>query len=466
MAVTKIWPIKDNLKRVVSYAANPDKTEYDDLKNALHYAGDRSKTDSYQGAERSYFVSGINCRAETAYEEMRTVKSQFGKTGGNVAYHAYMSFAPGEVTPQQCHHLGVQLARNLWGDRFQVLVATHMDKNHLHNHLVLNSVSFVDGKKFNCAKSVYYELRAMSDKLCDQNSLSVVKNPKGKTPRSIYFAEKNGEPTKHNLMREAIDAALKITSTGKDFTQALREQGYIVNADPNRKYATLRRIGDEKAMRMYRLGESYDVAHITERLRENRYNYGSAMYHRAQEPIAFRAPARQRKYRGSFKTMKKATGLYALYLHYRYLLGGIPKRNSGPRPLSPQMREAVRHMDKLTRQMRLIADKHLKTDVDVQALISANTITLNNLKIQRDSCYNHLRRCDDGDAIREIKAQRDELTAQMALLRGENRLAASIPVSTAEMRRNIRTELAMRTEKRERERALFNRSHKKRGREK
>ena len=144
MAVTKIWTIKDSLQRVLDYAANPDKTEYDALAQTLHYAENDAKTKLNESAQ---LVTGIHCRADHAWEDMRAVQEHFGKTDGVVALHAYQSFREGEVTPEQCHEIGVALARKVWGKRFQVLVATHMNTDNLHNHFVINSVSYVDGKK-------------------------------------------------------------------------------------------------------------------------------------------------------------------------------------------------------------------------------------------------------------------------------------------------------------------------------
>ena len=268
MAVTKIWPVKDSLARVVDYAQNPDKTIYSDLQNVLHYAANEEKT--VEGEERAMFVTGVNCNRDTAFQEMQVVKERFGKTGGNVAYHAYQSFKPGEVTPELCHQLGVELAKRMWGDEYQVLVATHFNTGTYHNHFVVNSVGLWDGRKFNCGKRAYYQFRQLSDDLCREYQLSTIKNPKRKTPRSIYFAEKNGEPTKYNLMREALDAALKVSVDGNDLRKALREQGYELDANPARKYATLRRIGSKKAVRLYRLGEEYDLPALRERIEENR----------------------------------------------------------------------------------------------------------------------------------------------------------------------------------------------------
>lgn len=113
MATTKIWPVHDSLKRLVNYAGNPEKTEYKDLMNALHYAGNEAKT--ADDSEHFYFVSGVGCDPDKAYEQMISIKKRFGKLGGNVAYHGYQSFRPGEVTPKQCHQIGIELARKLWG---------------------------------------------------------------------------------------------------------------------------------------------------------------------------------------------------------------------------------------------------------------------------------------------------------------------------------------------------------------
>ena len=112
MAVTKIWAIKDSLQRVLDYAANPDKTEYDALAQTLHYAENDAKTKLNESAQ---LVTGIHCRADHAWEDMRAVQERFGKTDGVVALHAYQSFREGEVTPEQCHEIGVALARKVWG---------------------------------------------------------------------------------------------------------------------------------------------------------------------------------------------------------------------------------------------------------------------------------------------------------------------------------------------------------------
>ena len=280
MAVTKIWTIKDSLQRVLDYAANPDKTEYDALAQTLHYAENDAKTKLNESAQ---LVTGIHCRADHAWEDMRAVQERFGKTDGVVALHAYQSFREGEVTPEQCHEIGVALARKVWDKRFQVLVATHMNTDNPHNHFVINSVSYVDGKKYEQRRSQYAEFRAASDKLCREYGLSVVEQPKAK------------EPARYARMREAIDQACEDASTAEDFHRALYRQGYIFGSDPNRKYATIRARDGGRAVRLYRLGEEYDLAAIDDRLRGNYLLYGSRLYElkhppRQNTPKRYRPP--------------------------------------------------------------------------------------------------------------------------------------------------------------------------------
>lgn len=434
MATTKIWPIHDNLKRVVNYAGNPEKTEWDDLKQTLHYAEKENKTSSTD--EKFCFVTGVNCNAKTAFEEMTAVKNRFGKAGGNVAYHGYQSFKPGEVTPEQCHELGVKLAQKLWGRKYQVLVATHLDKGHLHNHLVINSVSFINGKKFNDDMKAYYEMRRVSDLLCEQTQLSVIKNPKGKTPRSIYFAEKNGEPTKYNLMREAVDKAISMSYDRADFEKMLRLFGYVINAPENRKYATICEIGSSKPTRLYRLGDRYTIEGINEGLRNNGkiVRFNQPMY---QSKAVL--PFKTYQYRGCFSKARKIAGLKALYFHYCYLLGIYPK-NRIRKPLSPFMRQELRKLDMYSAQVRLIVKENLNTTDDVAALIDSKNQQIDTLTGQRNKIYNRLRRCNDTDEISQLKSQRDQLTKELSSLRKDIKTTQQIQVSEPKMKKNIRAE--------------------------
>lgn len=437
MATTKIWPVHDSLKRLVEYTSNPDKTEYNDLKNALHYVSNSDKTEQFM------FVSGINCEASKAYQQMMYVKKQFGKLDGNVAYHGYQSFRPGEVTPEQCHNIGLQLAQELWGEKYQVLVTTHLDKGHLHNHLLINSVSFIDGRKFNDNMQAYYQMREVSDRLCREQGLSVIEKPKGRTPRSIYFAEKNGEPTKYNLMREAIDNALERSKTMAQFNQVMCSYGYELNTDPRRKYATVRAIGSKKSVRLYRLGEGYDIDDIRDRLDWNRWKLYHSPYknyqHEVRAKYANNWPIRIRI--GAYPK-HKIGGLKGLYYKYCYLMGYRPKGN--PRkPLSPELKEAWRRVEHISRQVRLISKRQLTDLPSVEQFIGQTEQKISEITSERQQIYNKLRRCSDPEVIKELKAERDLCTGQLTELRKELKTAKGIMADAPRMKEEITKEYQM-----------------------
>lgn len=149
-------------------------------------------------------------------------------------------FKHGEVTPEQAHEVGVKLAERMWGDRFQVIVATHLNTDCLHNHFVVNSVSFADGMHYHDNKANLRLLRQRSDELCREYALSVIEHPSGKKkPYALYQAEKQGRPTRDNVARQAVDEAISKSFTLKDFDRQLAEMGYRINFDPNRKYWTI-----------------------------------------------------------------------------------------------------------------------------------------------------------------------------------------------------------------------------------
>ena len=188
MAVTSIWRVHGSVGKVLDYVENAEKTTAvstgdGDLSDVIDYAIQQHKTSQTQMRDGEEvvqrFVSGINCNPRTAKMEMQKIKKFYGKEDGVIAYHGYQSFAPGEATPEIAHEIGVKLARQLWGDRYQVLVATHLDRaNHLHSHFVINTVSFVDGIKYHRTKQDYKEMQRVSDALCKEYGI-----PQGKIHR-------------------------------------------------------------------------------------------------------------------------------------------------------------------------------------------------------------------------------------------------------------------------------------------
>lgn len=435
MATTKIWAVKDNLERTVNYAANPEKTVDSDLKKALQYAGDEAKTES-----RCY-VTGVNCNAETAFDEMSAVQERFGKTGGNVAYHAYQSFKTGEITPELCHEIGVELAKKMWGNEYQVLVATHLNTGTLHNHFVVCSTNMWTGKKFDCTEGAYWKFRALSDELCAEHNLTVIKNPTGKTPRSIYFAEKKGEPTTFNVLREAIDYGIEHSRSFEYFKWIMKDMGYVMCLNPKHRYWTICSVNSKKAVRMYRLGAEYCNEAIRRRIHKNNTQHwrNAAEYEYNRKQMK-RFKLRVFVFRGSFKKLKSFGGLYAKYLHYLYLMGKLPKRNQR-KPLSPEMREAWRHLDRYSRQVTLVSNKKLNTLDDVKVFISDTDKEIKEVTELREKVYNKLRHCDDDDRIRELKKSRDDCTTLLRQLRKEKKIALTIIEDEPKINENIRCEI-------------------------
>ncbi len=445
MAVTKIWAVTDSVSRVLSYAANPDKTIYSDICKALHYASDERKT--VVGEEKAMFVTGVNCSAKTVFDEMISVQERFDKTTGNVAYHAYQSFKTGEVTPQLAHKLGVELAKRMWGDEYQVLVATHFNTGTYHNHLVINSVNMWNCKKFNCNEGVYWKLRSISDELCKENGLTVIKNPKGKTPRKLYFAEKNGESTQYNLMREAIDKALEMSTNPKDFAYVMKQLGYVIDLNPYHKYATIRSQNSNKATRLYRLGEAYDRDAIYDRMRDNLRNNPQKVYRLYREFTAKKSygVTIQKAYfvKGNLNSTKKITGLKALYFKYLYLLGVLPKTKKH-KPLSPEMREACRRLDRYSEQVRLICDNRLTDILSVEAFIKNADSQMKLISDYRKMLYRKIKSCHEPTEKTKLVAKRDDCTKVLAKLRKEKKTATRIIDDNPKIKENILIEKNMR----------------------
>lgn len=440
MATTSLWHIKGQLCDLIDYVENPDKTNFkdglQDFVNVFSYDINPNKTYNKQ------FVTAINCKKEIALEQMILTKKQFNKEDKYIAWHGYQSFKPDEVTPELCHEIGVKLAQQMWGDRFQVIVSTHLDKDHLHNHFCFNSVSFLDGKKYNYSKSELQRLRDTSDLICKEYGLSVIATDnKSKAPsRVLYFAEKNNEPTKYNLMRAAIDEAIKISPAPKEFIRIMRKKGYIVNVNPERKYATICSVNDSRSTRLKTLGEKYDWHNIVEQINtQDGFTLFPAYKEFNRESKTKYIKPKKYIFKGSFQAVKKVTGLKALYLYYCYRLGYLPKKKQH-KPLSPEMKEAWRKINRYSNQVILISKYNLDDTDEVEQFINDNKEQIITITNQRNQIYNKLRRCKDTGKISNLKSERDVCTKQLTKLRKEIKTANTILNDVDEIKKNIKAE--------------------------
>ena len=430
---------------------NPDKTtnpefyengdmterECQGLDDVITYAVSSHKTQQVNeelGAlER--FVSGINCNPSTAREEMMVVKKRFGKEYGTIAYHGYQSFAPGEATPEIAHKIGVELAQRLWGDRYQVVVATHLDKeNHLHNHFVLNTVSFVDGIKYHRTKKDYHDMQTVSDELCREYRLSVIENPQyGKSKQyGEWRAEQEQRPTWRGLIRADIDEAIRQSMTERQFFDTLRKKGYEVKIG---KDISVRPPGKERFVRLIRnFGEDYSIENIRRRI--------LSQTKAERKPSAPSRTVLRVRLIGSFYKTRKITGFRALYFHYCYLLGIFPENKPKQnRRLHFLLREDLRKLDTITAETRLLVKYRIDTSEQlfsyrdgVKDKISALTDERKQLyKLQRTAAVKA-----DPEKAAEIKEQISALSKELAALRREAVLCDGIAERSGVIKEKIK----------------------------
>ena len=282
MAITKIWSLHASLKAAVQYVENTEKTTENDiksriaskdefispsfkdntdiqianLKQAIGYVSQEYKT------EEKRLVSGINCTSENALAEMNKEKEYFGKTGGVVGYHCVQSFMPGEIDPDHAHLIGLELAQRVWGDyNYQVVVATHIDREHIHNHFIVNSVS-LDGEKHPCC--YHRKISYISDEIIKQHGLSVI-TERGISPAVLPHYSKRQLKAKLD-----IDEGIAICNNLNEFRDFMKNRGYELDLSDNRKFWTLQHNDWQRPIRFIRFGEEYSNDNLLKRI-ENEY---------------------------------------------------------------------------------------------------------------------------------------------------------------------------------------------------
>ena len=433
MAVTKIWNIKGRAESPLEYITNPEKTqreftesEKQALADVIAYAVDEDKTEQF------FYTTGINCSVEFARDQFNATKIRFGKTGGNVAYHAYQSFREGEVTPDEAHAIGVQLARELWGDRFQMVVATHVNTKCTHNHIVINSVSFRDGLKFHDCKDTYRQLKEASDRICLERGLSVVENPKGKgVNQYVYKMEKAGMPTRYNVARQAIDEAVSLSLNIEEFKYELSKRGYNYRFDPQRKYWTITPPDGRKPIRIHKLGNDYSRESIERRIYDND---PSVRTERLRQQ--YRQPNNYNLRRRIDRIMGRS-GLEKLYLRYCYELGYLPKYQQNPTKLHILLKEDLLKCDQYSEQAKLLSRYHVDTEKDLSDLMESIEGSIKEHSLDRDDFRRTARRVLPESEISDAKDRIKDLTAEIRELRHELKVCGDIQQRSGHVRENL-----------------------------
>lgn len=419
MATTKLWHIQGRLKDLVDYVENPEKTVkagLQDFFNVFSYTQNPDKTASGQ------FVTAINCQKDIALQQMILTKQRYGKEDGYIAWHGYQSFKPGEVTPEQCHALGMELARQMWGDRFQVIVTTHLDREHLHNHFCVNSVSFKDGGKYNFSKKELKRLRDTSDRLCREHGLSVVEHPHKAPTRQVWLDEQAGKPTRYNIYRADVQKAIDSSITGRGMVQYLRGRGYIVdNTGPNLKIRLPQYPHFTRLDTLNPQWTNQGVEHLI-------YDRGDLISSRSKPP---RKPDIPDWLRDAYQPQKRTTKIYQLYLYYCYQLGILPKGTTY-HPTSPQLRADLRHLDDIDRQTRYLASHNIETVEELLADRATKESQLEALTTRRTKLQNKILRASPEQKIL-LRKEKAEVTAKITSLRKDIRDSKEIEQRSREI---------------------------------
>ena len=338
MATTSLWPIKKTINNTIEYVENKDKTQIpiSDLSNTIDYASNKNKT------EEQFYVTGINCDSNSVYQDMMLVKKAYNKIDNIQGFHGYQSFKEGEVTPDVAHKIGIQLANEMWGDEFQVVVTTHLNTNHIHNHFVVNSVSMKDGHKYNYSNHEMARLRQTNDFICKEYGLSSLEEKV--TRKNFDFSKYMNHDNYSVRTQRDIDIAIKNSFNYQDFINTMKKMNYEVierygklsvkHANMKRNIRIERQFGDDYTIdNIYRrIAEEVPDKLTTEEL--TTYNYHKNKYYKN----------------------KHSLGAMFLYFIFR-----IKTYEKSPRnyPISEEMKKEINKMELYNLEIRFMDENRI-----------------------------------------------------------------------------------------------------------
>ena len=390
-AVTAIWAIRDRLDNAIKYVEDDDKT----IEKTFDYISNDEKTDGKK------YATYLNCDAFQPQKSMSTTKKMFDDTKPIVAYHGYQSFKVGEVTADIAHEIGVRLAQELYADRFEVIVTTHLDKKHIHNHILLNSTSFVDGKRFCNTKKDYRKMQETSDKLCLEYGLSVIKNPQYKSKKVNYHVLNSYMKD----IKKDMDILVQQSNFVDVFWDNMKKKGYA-----------LERIGEEYAIYhpyysepifLKTLGEQYHYENIEDKLTDKRIL--------PQETEHTKSYYQCKEYYKKYKK-KQLTGPAGIRVAYLISLNVLPTRKQ---KLSKEARQALRKLDMFVKEIELLYHNKIE---DINQLDDYQQVKQNELDKmihERQRCYYHRMKATSEEEKEEWSAKAKQFTPAIKKLRME-----------------------------------------------
>ena len=340
MSITKYIVINKNLDAVINYAINGEKTE------------------------NGILVSTINCLPETAYSQMMLTKKAFHKEDGRLGYHIIQSFEGKEISPEKCNQIGKELAEELWGDKYQIIICTHINKENVHNHIVFNSVSFVDGIKYHNSNVEIALMKETNDDICRNYELSIVKSTKASQVSDISksrIANYNRNSGKMELIKADIDEAINEATKYQEFVDILNYKGYYIKKTGN--CISISSPYYNRNIRLARVfGEDYTFDNIKTRIyNSDLYEYKNANKQEKVYTVRIDDGIKidQEKL--------KISSFYRLYVHYLYLLGKLPPKIHYEERTKEYYQE-IDKFNKLADEMSLICIYNLNSKEDAQNL--------------------------------------------------------------------------------------------------
>lgn len=347
MAITKILSRNDGLKQAIEYVLNGDKTQ------------------------EQVLTAHLNCDPGFAYQQMMDTKRAVGKTDGRQAYHIIQSFAPGEIPPELAFELAQEFAKeHLAG--YQVVIGTHVDRRHIHSHIILNSVNMDTGAKYVSTRQNYYaQIRAISDRLCREHGLSVIIQGDGQKSMSYieWLRQSKGQPTYRSMLEADLKASIEDANAIGDFFRLMERKGYEIKHG-NRLGFKLR--GQDHFMYPERRDKQYSEDGIRAAINGNL----DAIFLGQQLAVVHHTLYKP------YKKHPKYTGFLALYYHYLYILGKLEKRQYPPR-VTGQMRKEVMRFEQLRAQFQFLNQNGIATEADMTAFAEKAEAQIKALTKQR-----------------------------------------------------------------------------------
>ena len=357
MAVTKFLSRKTRLDTIIKYIMNGEKTE------------------------KMMYVSGVNCKPNTAIQQMQDTKKRFNKEGGIISYHLIQSFEGKEVSPEKCHELGLKYAKELFGDDYEFVVATHLNTDNVHNHIVINSVSFKSGNKFYSNRETKDFIRITSDFICKENGLSVLSTPWKYKGYYKLYAKNNSYM---QLVKKDIDDEISSSYSYKGFKTRLENQGYCISYNEETGLLVSRN-NSYKIVRPQELfGDNYTKEKILDRIENKNHNKIYIPRKKYKMTIEEYNKFKQREYQ-----LGKLPLLY-IFICLLLKIDPLPPKieiNNHKVPITKEMKIAIKHLDTLSEQTILLTENKINNLNDLKSYRYSQEENLRILKGKRESLW-------------------------------------------------------------------------------